>query len=706
MKKSILILVLVHSVVFCQTFWQRTVPYYGSFNKIIFIGNDTVYGTQNSGFSRSTNNGTSWSSAVIVNYVTDIAAAPNGNIFISENQQKMSRSTNKGVSWTITGTGINETSCTTVMVTSTGTVLTGTSKGIYRSTNNGDSWTKVAGSAEMTGDSSISAMATYDGNTVYAFTRTLTLNPEKGFAFRSTNDGLTWIKGTKSVDTAAILKAKIHPNGTVYVCTGNGIRSSTDGGNSWNTSGFSNGYVADMAFDQSGTIYTTIKINDTTAVLYKSTNNGSTWNSIPTPYNGISEIAVDKQGRLFLSQDQLYRSTDNGSSWNPLPVSYPEIRYFSESPKHVLYVTAGGSAYQNLYRSVDQGQSWSILFTGVVGIPIVGFNGDTLFVGDNYYQSTIFQSFDNGKTFKSLPNNGMTGYVNTIMGTSYQSVLAGTSSGVFRSKDNGKNWVKVSNGSASNLKQAPNGVLYFLRETFGDSFYRSTDSGSTWQQKISGMPNVLARGFVTAPNGNLFCSTESGIFRSTDNGDAWVRIDTQKINKPSGHYIAVNQAGKLFVGGTISGSQNSIFQSTDNGTSWILLSDDFFIIDTQSKVRQLFSSSGGSLFAGSTVGLYHSKNSTFVHRQQENMVEQFSLEQNFPNPFNPTTRIVFSIKTAGLTSLSIYDVLGKEITLLHEFLAAGRYSIDFNAAGKASGLYYYRLKSGMTAQTRKMLYVK
>lgn len=68
--------------------------------------------------------------------------------------------------------------------------------------------------------------------------------------------------------------------------------------------------------------------------------------------------------------------------------------------------------------------------------------------------------------------------------------------------------------------------------------------------------------------------------------------------------------------------------------------------------------------------------------------EQYSLSQNYPNPFNPVTRINFAIPKQGLVTLKVYDILGREaVTLVNEIKAPGNYSVDFNGAGLASGVY-------------------
>jgi hypothetical protein len=97
---------------------------------------------------------------------------------------------------------------------------------------------------------------------------------------------------------------------------------------------------------------------------------------------------------------------------------------------------------------------------------------------------------------------------------------------------------------------------------------------------------------------------------------------------------------------------------------------------------------------------------------ESDMPSSFSLEQNFPNPFNPVTTIKFSIpsnvkgETANV-KLKIYNVLGNEIaTLVNDAKEAGYHSIDFNARDLPSAVYFYQLKAGSFVETKKMLLLK
>ena len=86
---------------------------------------------------------------------------------------------------------------------------------------------------------------------------------------------------------------------------------------------------------------------------------------------------------------------------------------------------------------------------------------------------------------------------------------------------------------------------------------------------------------------------------------------------------------------------------------------------------------------------------------------EFKLNQNFPNPFNPTTNISFYLQKKSEVKLIIYDILGQEVTTLVDGLkAAGRHRTVFDARGLASGLYFYKLETNDNVITKKMLLIK
>jgi len=86
---------------------------------------------------------------------------------------------------------------------------------------------------------------------------------------------------------------------------------------------------------------------------------------------------------------------------------------------------------------------------------------------------------------------------------------------------------------------------------------------------------------------------------------------------------------------------------------------------------------------------------------------RFELKENYPNPFNPTTTIEYSIGIAGPTKLMVYDVLGREmVKLVDEYRPIGSHRVVWNAANMPSGIYFYRLETSSFTRTQKMILMK
>ena len=83
--------------------------------------------------------------------------------------------------------------------------------------------------------------------------------------------------------------------------------------------------------------------------------------------------------------------------------------------------------------------------------------------------------------------------------------------------------------------------------------------------------------------------------------------------------------------------------------------------------------------------------------------DEYVLYQSYPNPFNPTTTIKYAIPSSDKVSIIVYDILGREVaTLVNEYKNAGTHTVEFNATGFASGIYFYQINSGNFFDTKKM----
>jgi hypothetical protein len=117
---------------------------------------------------------------------------------------------------------------------------------------------------------------------------------------------------------------------------------------------------------------------------------------------------------------------------------------------------------------------------------------------------------------------------------------------------------------------------------------------------------------------------------------------------------------------------------------------------------------GSKVFVGGNSRITSSLNTaTSVSPVSNQIPDRYSLKQNFPNPFNPSTKINFDIKNSSFASLKIFDSMGREVeTLVNENLSAGSYSVEFNASNITSGIYFYTLNTDAFTETKKMVLVK
>ena len=86
---------------------------------------------------------------------------------------------------------------------------------------------------------------------------------------------------------------------------------------------------------------------------------------------------------------------------------------------------------------------------------------------------------------------------------------------------------------------------------------------------------------------------------------------------------------------------------------------------------------------------------------------KYSLSQNYPNPFNPVTKISFAIPKQSMTTLKIFDVLGREVmSLVNEVKQPGEYIVDFDGTNLSSGIYFYKLEAGTFSDVKRMMLIK
>ena len=201
------------------------------------------------------------------------------------------------------------------------------------------------------------------------------------------------------------------------------------------------------------------------------------------------------------------------------------------------------------------------------------------------------------------------------------------------------------------------------------------------------------------------------------------------LSSKANAHVALNfpVGGEVFVAGdtltiewtlVVPHPQNNwdLFFSPDGGITWEKIKLDIDIPERsyQWVVPQLTIDEGRIRIYMDNVGEgYTGTSENFSIRgvvtveDEEAFSRSFNLYPNYPNPFNPSTTISFTLSNASQVSLLIYDIHGREVeSLIEGIQPAGSHSIEWNASNLASGVYFYRLTVGDFIQTRKMILIK
>ncbi len=211
--------------------------------------------------------------------------------------------------------------------------------------------------------------------------------------------------------------------------------------------------------------------------------------------------------------------------------------------------------------------------------------------------------------------------------------------------------------------------------------------------------------------------------RTTNGGSSWTRdtIDYSTDRARNCDLISVRNASNQFrLTYTQDNSSNSnnptAYFRNFNGTAWStgLIYSNNKVDTVFAKPRAGYILGGGDDGAGvwSSIGGYNGffakqiMTTTGITTNNE-IPSGFSLSQNYPNPFNPVTNIKFSIPKAGLVTLKVYDITGKEVAqLVNQNMNAGVYTFDFDASSLSSGAYFYRISTDGFTDVKKMMLVK
>lgn len=370
--------------------------------------------------------------------------------------------------------------------------------------------------------------------------------------------------------------------------------------------------------------------------------------------------------------------TTNGTTWSNATgtgIVGPVYNICGIDANTALCTTSPGATF--IYRTTNGGTTWTQVHTatgtGAFINAIKMVDANTGYASGDPIAGVweLLKTTDGGVTWTQMPSAptapaGEAGWNNSfdVEGNNMWWLTNSATGKIYRSTNAGLNFTTHNAGfttaSYGSIKFAADGLNGIVTSNAGNSA-RSTDGGVTWTNATAIPGTGSSTGVETglnAGNVDLFAVRGTGIQRSTNGGTNWTSVFT----------------------GT--GAYNDINFATSAGCPV-----------------------GWAVGAGGVVARMSLM--TGISNYNGEVPSSFNLSQNFPNPFNPSTNINFSIPKSGLVTLKIYDMVGREVsTLVNEFKSAGNYIVGFSGANLTSGTYFYRLESDNFVETKKMLLIK
>ena len=195
------------------------------------------------------------------------------------------------------------------------------------------------------------------------------------------------------------------------------------------------------------------------------------------------------------------------------------------------------------------------------------------------------------------------------------------------------------------------------------------------------------------------------------NGDTlWVR----RYTGGAANSLAVDAGGNVYVTGASDSNIVTIKYNGAGNEEWVA-SYSYGVGSKNLPVGIKVDPSGNVYVAGTSsfgnTSVYtvikYVQTPTSVREISPAIPSSFALEENYPNPFNPTTAISYQLSANGLVSLKVFNLLGQEVAVLvNEEKPAGTYRATWDAGKMPSGVYFYRLNAGEFVETKKMILLR
>jgi photosystem II stability/assembly factor-like uncharacterized protein len=273
---------------------------------------------------------------------------------------------------------------------------------------------------------------------------------------------------------------------------------------------------------------------------------------------------------------------------------------------------------------------------------------------------------------------------------------------VYQSTDGGSNWTKINEFGVQFLKQFvkinQNKWIVLGHSATIEPNFITYNAGKTWVE--------LSNKFTTMQflNENIGYAIDSSLYKTLNGGNTWDLV-TESVKN-----ISFWTSRLFFLNDTIGwlNSDNFLYYTNSGGNTWL---KEYGIKDIVNHIGPTLSlidktevwavGSNGRVFRLSSDGV--SGKEIINNKDSDNI----TLYQNFPNPFNPVTKIKFTIPHSEKVVLKIYDILGREIlVLINDYLDTGIHEVIFDGNNLSSGVYFYKLITNNYSESKKLLLLK
>lgn len=343
-----------------------------------------------------------------------------------------------------------------------------------------------------------------------------------------------------------------------------------------------------------------------------------------------------------------------------------------------------GTETSGVFRSSNNGTNWVSINSGIGNSYVSSF----AVIGSGIFASTgdgVFHSSNYGSNWTSASGELPGGVIKKLV-TRNNFVYAGFGlAGVFKTTNDGNNWTRFALGEGDKLftMYATSSEFYI---SIANTILRTTDDGMSFNSAISGLTNLWVNS-LSSYQEDLYAATRGGIFHSTDIGNNWTRVSNGLTDTVFN--VIVNKGKNVFAGSQSKG----VFFSNNKGTTWSSISSG--LIDTNISTLAITSD---FIFAGTVNGnIWRRPLSEILIGINLNHISlpEFELTGNFPNPFNPSTKILFSVNKNYFRTadLKIYNSAGmKFVDENLKLEGRGNYEFVWNAKDLPSGVYFYTVE--------------